>query len=308
MKTAYVPGYDPTTGEWNDSLTGDYLWSSVNTREAVPDVMTPYTWSAIRYSFDQMTMLPGYPPVGNICGRAYNNGSVGATAFRALGLKTFDAASAELYGIDSNSVGEWDVPIISYGFTDQLLVFRNALNIMSSVRRTLKNMETRINGNPAWCEVERRRVHERSRSELLDWAQTHLYPKFIECFWWMVSPAMSQSDVVSKLRSDLLKRVGPEDTVALLSNVSSKDGLLASLGPVVGLDRVSQARNNEPRGIYFAIRAPKSARSGDFLPATSGESELDRRTNRRAKPIANGCGCPARGTTCKIRWGARSFT
>ena len=43
MNTHYVPGYNPTTGEWNDSLTNDHLWSSVNTREAVPDVMTPYT-------------------------------------------------------------------------------------------------------------------------------------------------------------------------------------------------------------------------------------------------------------------------
>ena len=268
MKTAYVSGYNPTTGEWNDSLTGDYLWSSVNTREAVPDVMTPYTWSALRHSFDNMIMLPGYPPVGNICGRAYNNGSVGATAFRALGLKTFDAASAELYGIDSNSVGEWDVPIISYGFTDRLLVFRNALNIMSAVRKMLKNMEAQIAGNSAWCEAERRRVHERSREELLDWAQTFLYPKFIECFWWMVSPAMSQSDVVGKLRRDLLKRVGAEDTVALLSNVSGEEDLLASLGPVVSLDRVRRGlMSREEYILQYGHRCPHEAEMSLPRPA-----------------------------------------
>ncbi len=33
--------------EWNDSLTGDYLWTSVNVGEAVPDVMTPCSWSLI---------------------------------------------------------------------------------------------------------------------------------------------------------------------------------------------------------------------------------------------------------------------
>jgi hypothetical protein len=61
MKTAYVPGYNPVTGEWNDTLTGDTLGSSVNTREAVPDVMTPYTWSALRRSvvgcFNATTLL-----------------------------------------------------------------------------------------------------------------------------------------------------------------------------------------------------------------------------------------------------------
>jgi phosphohistidine swiveling domain-containing protein len=69
-------GYNPETGEWNDSLTGDYLWSSVNT----PDVMTPYSWSGIRHGFAQM-MLPGFLPIENICGRVYNNASVGATVF-----------------------------------------------------------------------------------------------------------------------------------------------------------------------------------------------------------------------------------
>jgi pyruvate,water dikinase len=36
-----LQGHNPTTGEWNDSLTGDYLWSNTNVSEAVPDVMTP---------------------------------------------------------------------------------------------------------------------------------------------------------------------------------------------------------------------------------------------------------------------------
>jgi hypothetical protein len=38
-------GYNPITGEWNDSLSGEFLWSNVNLSEAVPDVMTPSTWS-----------------------------------------------------------------------------------------------------------------------------------------------------------------------------------------------------------------------------------------------------------------------
>ena len=82
---ANTVGYYPETGEWNDSLTGDYLWSSVNTREATPDITTPYTWSALRFGFAQMTMLPGYSPVGNICGRVYNNASVGQRPFRRSG-------------------------------------------------------------------------------------------------------------------------------------------------------------------------------------------------------------------------------
>jgi phosphohistidine swiveling domain-containing protein len=267
MKTAYIPGYNPTTGEWNDSLTCDHLWSSVNTREAVPDVMTPYTWSAIRTSFDQMTMLPGYPPLGNICGRAYNNGSVGATVFGALGLKTFDAPGSELYGVDSNSMSEWDVPLVPFGFTDRLQVLRNGLRVMNKVRRTLKNLDARIAGNPAWCETERRRFHTLNKLELLAWVDNTLMPRLIECFWWMGSTAISQSGVVSKLRSELLKRVGAEDSVALLSNVSG-EVLLASLGPVVGLDRVRRGlMSREEYILKYGHRSPHEVEISTPRPA-----------------------------------------
>ena len=62
-------GYNPATGEWNDSLTGDYLWSNTNLVEAVPDVMTPSTWSLVRIlHFDAATavMPRTLPLTGNI--------------------------------------------------------------------------------------------------------------------------------------------------------------------------------------------------------------------------------------------------
>ena len=267
MKTTYIPGYNPVTGEWNDSITGDYLWSSANTREAVPDVMTPLTWSALRSSFEQTIMLPGYPQIGNICGRAYNNGSAGITAFRALGLKTFDASSSELYGVDLNDVSEWGVSYIPFGFTDRLLVFRNVLNIMNETRRTLKNLDRRILENSSWCETERRRLKVLNKTELAAYAEHHLYPRVIESFWWMVSPTMSQTRAVGKLRHDLLKQVGAEDTVVLLSNVSSGD-LLASLGPVVGLDRVRRGlMSREEYILRYGHRGPHEVELSTPRPA-----------------------------------------
>jgi phosphoenolpyruvate synthase/pyruvate phosphate dikinase len=37
----------PALEEWNNSLSGDSLWTRANVGEAVPDVMTPCTWSLI---------------------------------------------------------------------------------------------------------------------------------------------------------------------------------------------------------------------------------------------------------------------
>ncbi len=235
--------YNPETGEWNDSLTGDYLWSSVNTREATPDVMTPYTWSAMRFGFAQMTMLPGYLPVGNICGRIYNNGSVGATAFQALGRRnSFDASSKEMYGIDPNDLEKWNLPLLPLGFRDRTLVLRNAIQIMFKVRNALKTVVKFVETNPEWCETQRHTLTHLDRGELHNWVNQILFPYLEKSFWWMVGSAVAQANLISRLRKDLLEIVSPSNTVALLSNVSTDDDLLASLGIVAGLDRLRRGR------------------------------------------------------------------
>jgi pyruvate,water dikinase len=80
------------------------------------------------------------------------------------------------------------------------------------------------------------------KGELVRWADEVLLPYMVRCFWWMVGSAMTQSNGVSKLRRDLLELIGPDDTMALLSNVSSEDELLASLGVVAGLDRLRRGQ------------------------------------------------------------------
>ncbi|MFN2234453.1 MAG: PEP-utilizing enzyme [Anaerolineales bacterium] len=230
-------GYNPITGEYNDSLTGEYLWSSVNTREATPDVMTPYTWSAMRFGFSQMTMLPDHLPVGNICGRIYNNASVGATAFQALGRgNSFDASSREMYGINPNEIDQWNVPLLPLSIRDRLLVFRNAFQIMKKARKAMKTVECFVDANPAWCEAQHRILSDMDKAELRGWSEEILLPYLVKSFWWMVGSAIMQANLISKLRQDLLAITGPDDTVALLSNVSTEQDLLASLGIVAGLD------------------------------------------------------------------------
>jgi phosphohistidine swiveling domain-containing protein len=234
-----INGYNPQTGEWNDSLTGDYFWSSSNTQEAAPDVMTPYTWSVLRSGFAHMTMLPGYLPIGNICGRIYNNGSAAATAFKILGQRnSFDASSKELYGVDPNDIDEWHVSLLPTDFQDKVLVVRNVLQIMYNVRKGIRGTKRFINSNPNWCDTQHQHLPKMDQTELMLWSDKVFMPYMVTCFWSMVSPAITQSNIISKLRADLLQIVSPADTVALLSNVSSKDEILASLGIVANLDRL----------------------------------------------------------------------
>ena len=81
------------TEEWNDSVTGDYLWTSGNVGEAVPDVMTPCTWSLVKIFLDDtlpMSAIDGQSLSGNIGGRLYINLSVIVTLAAAFGLNPSD--------------------------------------------------------------------------------------------------------------------------------------------------------------------------------------------------------------------------
>ena len=235
-----LSGYNSKTGEWNDSLTGDYLWSSANTREASPDVMTPYTWSAVRDGFKEMTLLPGYLPVGNICGRVYNNSSATYTAMLVLGMgmKSFNASSKELYGIDPNDADDWNVPVIPTGIRDRVGVLDNMFRVMGNIRKAMKSVETFVDSNPSWCENQSRQIFEMGSTELIRWSREMLLPYAARVFWWMVGSAIYQSNLISKLRGEFLELLGPDDTIALLSNVSTEDETLASLGVVAGLDQL----------------------------------------------------------------------
>mgnify|MGYP001823139005 CR=1 FL=1 len=190
-----------------------------------------------------MTMLPGHLPVGNICGRIYNNASVGATAFQALGRgNSFDASSREMYGINPNEIDQWGVPLLPLSFRDRLLVFRNVFQIMAKARKAMKTVEYFVDTNPAWCETQHAAMSELGKAELLKWSEQVLFPYLVNSFWWMVGSAIMQANLISKLRQDLLAIVSPNDTVALLSNVSTEQDLLASLGVVAGLDRLRRGK------------------------------------------------------------------
>ena len=75
--------------QWNDSLNGDCLWGNGNLGEALPDVMTPATWSFIELFMSRMTFppsLPGYRGYGRVGGRFYANVSVSVSLEALAGI------------------------------------------------------------------------------------------------------------------------------------------------------------------------------------------------------------------------------
>lgn len=89
---------EPATETWNDSLTGDFLWTSGNLGEAIPSVMTPSTWSLVQTFISEAMPLPGiggYRLCGNIGGRFYLNLSIATGVASALGMGRLSRSGIE---------------------------------------------------------------------------------------------------------------------------------------------------------------------------------------------------------------------
>ena len=242
-------GFDPLTGEFNDSLTGDYVWNCVNVGEAMSVVMTPFTWSMMRLAFDELNVLPGYSAVGNIGGRLYQNVTVGISVLAALG-QDFQSMAKEMGGVRDEYLETMDQYLFSLPEATLLAILPNGLRAQRKQRAALKNLDRFLAGNPEWSRALNQRVQEaRTPEELARLMEEDLEPRSLEAFWRSYATALQYSGLVGKLRRELAALVGAEDADALLSNVSSHDELLASLGPVVGLARV--ARGEMSREAYL---------------------------------------------------------
>jgi pyruvate,water dikinase len=234
-------GYNPATGEYNDSLTGDYLWSAVNLGEALSVVMTPFTWSVIKRAFGQMDILPGYASTGNIGGRFYQNASVMVAIYRALG-QDVKALSSEMGGLRGDYLENMDDYLPPLPGVSFLKTLPGALRMLRKQSWARRNMTRFVEGNPAWCRAMEPRVQAARTPGALVGLMDELMPYALDSFWITLAATLRYNDRVAPLRKELVEMVGIEAADVLLSNVSGQDGLLASLGPVVGLARLARAQ------------------------------------------------------------------
>jgi pyruvate,water dikinase len=236
-------GYDPITGEWNDSLTGDYLWTNANLTEAVPDVMTPSTWSMTRILHFETTtaVMPKALPIsGNICGRPYVNVSLALSIYCLMGMKLEDAIRRveELFGRLPEGL-EIPVPPV-FTLSDFLRLVPANIKLEIQFRRRIRRMAEFITEAPGQCKHLRQRIRQvQAATELAALWHQEIRPYLYHAFY-MLRGAMKWFDnPAAVLRHDLTELVGEADAHALLSNISGEATPLASLGPVVGVDKVA---------------------------------------------------------------------
>jgi phosphohistidine swiveling domain-containing protein len=267
-------GFNPETGEWNDSLTGDFVWGNANIGEALSCVVTPFTWSVIGMAYDHMGVLPGYHIAGNIGGRPYQNGSVMISALQAMG-KDMDAMFQEMAGREEPPEG-LTIPVLPVSWQERIAILVNGIRLQFRERAALRDLPHFLSENPDWCASVRQRAQAAQAGDELLGLWPEIEARSVEAFWSVVGTAWRYAEVVAPLRQESIALVGEADAGALLSGVSSETELLASLGPVVGLSRV--ARGEMTRQAYleeYGHRGPDEVEFAAPRPAED-PSWLDR--------------------------------
>ena len=275
-------GHNPATGEWNDSLTGDYTWSNVNLAEAVPDVMAPLTWSMWQIFHTETAFVSGdHPLAGNIGGRPYGNVSLAASVYLAMG-KDIHGALQEVEGTMGRIPEGMDIPLVPISRFSFLLGLLTAIPArLKKAREVSKEMPDYVASTPEWCLSTGRQIQQaRTRADLATLWHTALEPYYYRTCWMLRVSAKMSIDFSPKVHRELAELVGEADANALLlhlgrdSDWSSDSDFLASLGPVVGVSKVAGGEMSRQayleqyghRGPHeMELSAPRPAKDPDWL-------------------------------------------
>jgi pyruvate,water dikinase len=266
-------GFDPSTGAWNDSLAGDFLWSRNNFGEGRPDVMAPFTYSISERIWGEISPLPGYQLSGNICGRYYANISFSISMLMALG-KSKEAAVEQMKDLLGNVPEALDIPTIPLSRWKMLRAMPNMIKLGFKEKAGAKKVPDFVKTNSARCQALRRQIQQTGTpAELIDFWHREIMSWLVDGVW-ILGGATQPLEATAKLKKELTGLVGEADTNALFSDLSDNghanadSGMLASLGPVVGIARVAQGEMSRAEYMQaYGHRGPHEAELSMPRPA-----------------------------------------
>lgn len=228
-------GYDPQKGEWNSSFSGDFAWVS---SEVFPETLTPASWS-IWKNFQNMGGIFGVEPIGNICGHFYMNISLaGAMIWMAgQGQEFWQDYIKFATGFDISKIVVPKVP------ATRLQLFRSILPLMITLLpkqvKLMRRHEQILAENPAWCKKMRQQIRQVEEKEELSklWPEV-LWPKFWDLLQLQDKSNEDYFYPYIAARKKIIELIGLEGADNLLSNMVGETGELASVGQLLGLQRL----------------------------------------------------------------------
>lgn len=281
---------------WNDSYRGDFLWSNTNVGEAIPDVMTPASWSMIQvFLRDAMATasIPPYVGYGRIAGHIYLNVSVMKTLSGIVGVseRSFRSLTEEVFGHLPEDVVIPPVP--ASWSTVMRSVVPVGLHVLSEVHRDVRKLDGYLAEHPALCSRRRAEIAEiTDPAELAKLWRTTLEPEFHKASLMLSAATRSSGASFVTTRKRLQGMVGPIGANAVTTGLGGDAGQLASMDLIKGLDlldagRIDEATFNERyghRGPHeFEISMPRSGEDPDWLAAQRGQRTPEVRAGVEAR-------------------------
>ncbi|MBN1978327.1 MAG: hypothetical protein JW918_13100, partial [Anaerolineae bacterium] len=222
--------------EWNDTFTGDYLWTNMNVGEVFPTTATPSTWSVWQELLRNMS-LGDIPAYGNIAGRLYLNYSL-TYSFLLKTTRKHERAMGVIGDAIGTPPAGVDVPSFPVSWKTILfkLVPREFGNEVkkNKLRKTAPEFLATVRNR---CLELRRRVEEAQEDELISLWTDELRPMWKEVYLLQDKMNEELAALTRQLKKELTKLVGEDGANTLLATISSA-GELASLGPLVGLSKL----------------------------------------------------------------------
>ncbi|CAM3184244.1 PEP/pyruvate-binding domain-containing protein [Stackebrandtia soli] len=227
--------------QWNATLDGDFLWTSTNLGEAIPSVMTPITWSMVRIFMSEamsISRLGTHEVSGNIGGRFYLNLTLTDSLTTALGLtEMVRDANDRVFGTRPDGLRPTRLP------ESRMKQIRAVIPMLTGFLRVLRPylraFEERVAAFPGRCaELSSAIADASTPSELAE-----LWPSCESLLRdgsrLLAAGGRRGGGALATSPKWLLRFASESDVDAMLT--TSGDGTtIASLGPLIGLDRLAR--------------------------------------------------------------------
>jgi rifampicin phosphotransferase len=228
---------------WNDSRTGDFLWTNTNVGEAIPDVMTPATWSMVQvFLSDAMATasIPPYVGYGRVGGRIYLNVSVMMTLSGTVGVgeQRYRDLTEEVFG---RLPDDLEIPPVR---ASRLAILRGvvpmAVHVLGEARRDSKVLAAYLDDHPRRCDQRRAEIAAITSADALSMLWTEVIdPEFNRVSWMLSAATRSSGASFVTTRKRLQALAGDAAANALTAGLGGQAGQLASLGLLDGLDQLA---------------------------------------------------------------------
>ena len=271
---------------WYEGYQPEHLWSCGNAAEALPEVLTPLTWSLWKIFHCQLSpiKLPGTGEfVALIGGRAYFNFSL-MYSLSCLKQGKLGALRSTEEFLGKLPLGT-TVPTVAIPKGALLRAVLANVRWERRYRQLVKALPDYLRQVTGWCNSTTAEISTTTTAhELATLWESSIRPQLTQSFLMVRVSGKTFFDLVTPLGTGLEELLGPSTASTLLSNMRGPDNTgLASIGPLLGLAQLSRGEIDQAQYIrHYGHRGPNEAEVAAPRPVED-PSWLDRQLREFAQ-------------------------